>query len=52
VNEAAIKIGLDAFIDERGGGQPRPPFRVVPVVISNDYPAIPSVVNVRKDVST
>jgi len=51
VDKAAVKIGLNAFIDECSGGQPRPPFRVVPMVVSDDCSAFPSVVDVRKNVS-
>jgi len=51
VNKAAIEIGLDSFIDERRCSQPRPPLRVVPMVISNDSSAILSVLDVLENIS-
>jgi hypothetical protein len=51
VNQVAVKIGLDSFIEERSRSQQRPSFRVVPMIVSNDCSTIPSVVNMLEDVS-
>jgi hypothetical protein len=52
VNKLAVKIGLDSFIEKRSCSQSRPPFRVVPMIVSNNCSSMPSVVNVLEDVST
>ena len=51
MNEVAVKIGLDTFIEERSRSQPCPPFRIVPMVVSNNCSTIPSVVNMLENVS-
>ncbi len=51
MNEVAVKIGLDSFIEERSRSQPCPPFRIVPMVVSNNCSTIPSVVNMLENVS-
>jgi hypothetical protein len=51
VNKTPVKIGLESSIEERGGGQPRPPLRVVPMVVSDNDSAIPSIVDVLENIS-
>ena len=51
VNKTTVKIDLNSFVYERSRGQPRPPLRVVSVVVSNDCSTALSIVDVRKNVS-
>jgi hypothetical protein len=51
MNEVAVKIGLDSLIEERSRSQPCPPFRIMPMVVSNNCATIPSVVNMLENVS-
>jgi len=51
MNEVAVKIGLDSFIEKRSRSQSRPPFRVVPMIVSNNCSSMPSVVNMLENVS-
>jgi hypothetical protein len=51
MNKVAVKIGLDSFIEKRSRSQSRPPFRVVPMIVSNDGSSMPSVVNMLENVS-
>ena len=51
MNKVAVKICLDSFIEKRGRSQSRPPFRVVPMIVSNNCSSMPSVVNMLEDVS-
>lgn len=52
MNKFAVKIGLDSLIEKRSRSQLRPPFRVVPMIVSNNCSSMPSVVNVLENVST
>ncbi len=51
MNEVAVKVGLNSFIEKRSRGEPRPSFRVMPMIVSNDCSTIPSVVNMLEGVS-
>jgi hypothetical protein len=51
MDQIAVKIGLDSFIEERKRSQQRPPLRVVPVVVSNNCSTIPGVVNMLENIS-
>jgi hypothetical protein len=51
VYQVAVKIGLDSFIEKRSRSQQRPPFRVVPMIVSNNCSTISSIVDMLKNIS-
>ena len=51
MNKVAVQIGLDSFIEKRSRSQSRPPFRVVPMIVSNNCSSMPSIVNMLENVS-
>lgn len=51
MDKVAVKICLDSFIEKRSRSQSRPPFRVVPMIVSNNCSSMPSVVNMLEDVN-